>query len=274
MNANLQQIVAAALKEDMPEGDLTTDSLGIKNHLGRARLVAKEDLVFSGAPLFELCVTSLDPDTQLSWKFKEGDYVLKGQTLCLLKGNLVQLLKSERTALNFLGHLSGIATYTRCYTELIKDLPCQLLDTRKTTPLYRSLEKQAVRHGLGTNHRLNLSQAVLIKENHIRLAGGIEEAIQKIRRHFHGAIEVECSNLDEVKKAVDLRVESILLDNMTPLQLSEALQLIPKQIRTEASGNINLDNLRSYAETGVQFISVGKITHSAPCADMSLLFEW
>lgn len=269
----LLALVRRALQEDMPSGDLTTDNLQISEHHGRARLVAKEDLVLSGQEVFNLTFQELDPIIKISWQFKDGDLVLKNQTLCVISGKLQALLKAERVALNFLGHLSGIATLTQCFVSQLKSAKTKILDTRKTTPGLRQLEKQAVRHGGGHNHRLNLSAGVLIKENHIRSVGGIKNAVTQIRRATDEPIEVEVQNLDEVKEAIECKVQSVLLDNMSTEDMKKALQLTPATIRTEASGNMTLERISEVSAIGVDYISVGALTHSAPCADVSLLFE-
>lgn len=271
---DLSLLIQEALREDMPSGDLTTDSLGLESRLGRARLVAKEDLILSGQTAFENTVKTLDPELLIKWQFKEGELALKGQVICTLAGDMVNLLKAERTALNFLGRLSGIATYTRCFVNALEGTKTKILDTRKTTPGWRQLEKMAVRHGGGQNHRMNLSEAVLLKENHLTLGGGINSCVAKVRRQNHLPVEVEVKTLEEVKEAVACNVDRILLDNMNTEQLREALRLIPASIKTEASGNMTLERVGEVAALGVDFISVGAITHSAPSADMSLLFDW
>ncbi len=270
----ISELIKLALQEDMPEGDITTDSMGIESRIGRAQLVAKEDLVLSGRSLFEATFTQLDPEIQIKWQFRDGDLILKGQTAASLKGNLVSIIKAERTALNFLGHLSGIATYTRCFVKALGESTTKILDTRKTMPLYRELEKRAVKDGGGTNHRLNLSDAIMIKENHIRLAGGVEKAVSQIRETLPMAITLECASKEEVQTAVRLQVGRILLDNMSDELMAECLKLIPGSIETEASGNMNLDRVSGLSKMGLNFISVGALTHSAPCADFSLLFDW
>lgn len=270
----IAQLIAEAYEEDVPNGDLTTDNLQMKECLGDAHLVAKEDLVLSGRDIFEKCVRHLVKDAQLKWQFNDGDFILAKQNVCWIKGDLLKLLKAERVALNFLGHLSGIATLTRCFVQETRDTDCKILDTRKTTPLYRMLEKKAVKDGGGTNHRLNLSSAVLIKENHIRASGGLVRAVNSIRRGHQGPIEVECSTLEEVDAAVNAGVERILLDNMNNDVLQKARERIPSTIETEASGNMTLERIASVAKIGVDYISVGALTHSAPSADFSLLFEW
>jgi nicotinate-nucleotide pyrophosphorylase (carboxylating) len=270
----LIDLIQAALREDMPRGDLTTDSLALAPRFGQARLIAKEDLVLSGTLAFEQTMLSLDPGCKVQWHFKEGDAVLKKQIICHINGDLIQVLKAERVALNFIGHLSGIATLTRRFVDQIAHTTTKILDTRKTLPGYRDLEKKAVSHGGGHNHRYNLSDAILIKDNHILVAGGLSKAVERIREHTRERIEVECSNLDEVKEAVAMGVERILLDNMSNDMLKASLALIPKETETEASGNMSVDRVKSVAELGVSYISVGAITHSAPTADVSLLFDW
>jgi nicotinate-nucleotide pyrophosphorylase (carboxylating) len=268
------ELIHVALKEDMPNGDLTTDSMALAPRFGQARLMAKEDLVLSGAVAFEQTILALDPMAKIQWHFKEGDLVLSRQILCHITGDLIQVLKAERVALNFIGHLSGIATYTRCFVKQVEHTKTRILDTRKTLPAFRELEKKAVAHGGGMNHRFNLSDAILIKENHITVAGGITNAVKRIREHTKEVIEVECSTLDEIKEAVALNVDRILLDNMPNELMTEALKIIPQPIKTEASGNMTVDRVKSVAELGVDFISVGALTHSAPNADVSLLFDW
>ena len=271
---NIAELIDQALKEDLPRGDITTEALGIATQNGRAKLIAKEDLVLSGAEIFTRVAHALDPKLDVQWLFKNGDLILKQQTIATIRGDMLALLKAERVGLNFLGHLSGIATLTRCFVEKTEGTQTKILDTRKTTPLLRALEKQAVVHGRGSNHRMNLSDAILIKENHIQVAGSIRNAVEKIRKNLQMPIEVECQNLDDVKQAVELRVQRILLDNMDSQTMKQCLEVIPAQIETEASGNMTLDRIRDVAKLGVKYISVGALTHSAPCADISLLFEW
>ncbi len=268
------EIIKAALKEDMPTGDITTESLAVKPKIGEAILKAKADIVLSGSTVFEQTIQFLEPNAKLKWLFEEGDLIYKGQNICVIEGDLIQILKAERVALNFLGRLSGIATLTRQYVKAIEGTRTVILDTRKTTPLYREFEKKAVVHGGAQNHRFNLSDAVMVKDNHISLMGGITAAVERIRRHCDLAIEVEASNLDQVKECVSLNIHRILLDNMNNETLKQALKLIPTNIKTEASGNMTLDRVRSVAEIGVDYISVGALTHSAPTADVSLLFDW
>lgn len=270
----IQDLIKAAIREDMPQGDVTTESLALLPRQGRAKLIAKEDLVLSGTGPFEQAMLSLEPQARIQWHFEEGQMALKKQILCTIQGDLIQILKAERIALNFLGHLSGIASLTRCFVQKIAHTKTQILDTRKTLPGYRELEKRAVVHGGGHNHRFNLSEAILVKDNHIAIMGGIPAAVERIRQHSEKSIEVEARTIEEVKEAVKANVSRILLDNMNNELLKEALTLIPASIQTEASGNMKLDRVASVAELGVNFISVGALTHSAPSADVSLLFDW
>lgn len=270
----LLDLVKAAIHEDMPDGDITTESLALKPRMGTAKLRAKEDMVLSGTGPFEQTLNLLEPSAKVKWYFDEGQEILNGQIICMIEGDLVQVLKAERVALNFLGHLSGIATYTRKFVKKLEGTRTKILDTRKTTPGLRELEKKAVVHGGGHNHRMNLSTAVLIKDNHIATMGGITKAVERVRQHTKLPIEIEASNLKEVKEAVAAKASRILLDNMDNELLRKAVEVIPENIETEASGNMSLERVRSVAEMGVHFISVGAVTHSAPVADVSLTFEW
>ncbi|MBK7960935.1 MAG: carboxylating nicotinate-nucleotide diphosphorylase [Bdellovibrionales bacterium] len=275
---NLLELIQAALIEDLPRGDITTESLALRPQPGRALLKAKEDIVLSGALPFEQTMVAVEPNVKVKWHFDEGDQILKGQNICTLEGDLIPILKAERVALNFLGHLSGIATLASKFVAKVKsgNPNCQtkILDTRKTLPGLRVLQKKAVVHGGGFNHRLNLSDAVLLKDNHISVMGGIKPAVERVRAHTKLPVEVEARNLEEVRVAVALGVHRILLDNMSNDLLKEALTLIPATIESEASGNMTLDRVADVARLGVNYISVGALTHSAPVADVSLLFEW
>jgi nicotinate-nucleotide pyrophosphorylase (carboxylating) len=270
----IDELIEIAFREDLPSGDITTDSLDLGAIKGQARLLAKEDLVLSGLSIFELCIKHQNPAAEIKWLFKDGDMILKNQNIATVKGDLSCLLKSERVALNFLGHLSGVATLTRCYVQRVAHTKTKILDTRKTTPGLRDLEKQAVVHGGGVNHRRDLSAAVMIKDNHIKAAGSIQVAIAKIRAKGHKFIEVETRTLEEVEEAVAHGANQIMLDNMSNETMKRAMQIIPGDIKTEASGNMNLERVASVAELGVTFISVGALTHSAPNADVSLKMEW
>lgn len=270
----LHELIIAALKEDMPAGDLTTDSLGKSSQAGIAYLIAKQDLILSGREAFNMTFAVLDPALSVRWYFQDGAGVLEGQRICSIHGNLINVLKGERTALNFLGRLSGIATLTRCYVDRIKHTKTKILDTRKTIPCFRDLDKSAVTHGGGYNHRRDLSTAIMLKENHIELMGGITSAVAAVRIKTEKPVIVETRSLEDVREAVGLKVNRILLDNMGNEMMAAALKLIPADIETEASGNMSLERVQSVAELGVNYISVGAITHSARCADVSLLFDW
>lgn len=271
---NLRDLIKAAMFEDMPSGDITTESLALTPRQGKAKLIAKQDLILSGAAAFEQSMEFLEPNVKIKWHFEDGDKVLNRQIICSLHGDLIQILKAERVAINFLMRLSGIATLTRQFVEKIKDTNTVLLDTRKTTPGFRELEKKAVVHGGGQNHRLNLSTAILLKDNHISVMGGIRPAVERVREHSQLPIEVETKTIEEVQESVDLKVARILLDNMPDETLKQVMEIIPKNIQTEASGNMNLERISKVASLGVNFISVGALTHSAPSADVSLLFDW
>lgn len=271
---NLIEMIRIAVQEDMPNGDVTTESLALKPKMGYARLKAKSDLILSGISAFEQTIQMLEHSASIKWHFEEGDQILKSQNICTIEGDLIQILKAERVALNFLGRLSGIATLTQSFVKAVQGTKTKILDTRKTTPTFRELEKKAVLHGGGNNHRMNLSNAILIKDNHIAVMKGISNAIARIRKNTSLPIEVEVKNLDEVTEAVEQKVQRILLDNMDNKILSDALKLIPDHIETEASGNMTLDRVRSVALLGVNYISVGALTHSAPVADVSLVFDW
>lgn len=270
----LEELIQAAYQEDMPHGDVTTDSLKLGQRPGRAKLVAKQDLIFSGTEAFEKSILFLEPQAQLRWHFQDGAEVLKGQIVCTLQGDLLQILKAERTALNFAMHFSGIATLTRAFVKQASGSKTKILDTRKTLPGYREHEKRAVVHGGGSGYRMDLSSAIMLKDNHIAVMGGIAQAVAETRKNSDLPIEVEAGTLDDVKECVKADVQIILLDNMTTEQMEAALALIPPHIHTEASGNMSLDRIQEVAGIGVDFISVGALTHSAPAADLSLKFLW
>ncbi|MCB0393456.1 MAG: carboxylating nicotinate-nucleotide diphosphorylase [Bdellovibrionales bacterium] len=270
----IDELVSLALEEDMPQGDVTTDGLGIERKPGTAKLVAKEDLILSGSHFFESAVLQCDPTAKIKWQFQDSDLVLNRQIVAVINGDLLQLLKAERTGLNFLGRFSGIASLTKCFVEALGESKTKILDTRKTHPLYRDFEKKAVVDGGGKNHRRDLSDGILIKENHIRAVGDFKTTIARIKEKSDLPIEVETTNLDEVKKAIEMGVQRIMLDNMSDDLMKEALTLIPDSIETEASGNMSIERVRKIKNFGLNFVSVGSITHSAPCADFSLLFDW
>lgn len=271
---NIFEIIEHAFKEDLPHGDVTTDSLAVKNYPGSAKVVAKSDLILSGQDVFERSIKHLDPKAEIKWLFNDGQMVLEKQNICTIKGNLIEIVKAERVALNFLGKLSGIATLTRRYANEVRNTDTKILDTRKTTPLYRELEKKAVLDGGGKNHRKDLSDEVMIKENHVRIAQSLDKAIDQIKSQTKKFMTVEAHSMKDVETCVQKNVNRILLDNMDIETLKEALEKIPKHIETEASGNMTLDRVGKVAATGVNYISVGALTHSAPVADISMIFDW
>ncbi len=275
----LNTLIDLALDEDIGMGDITSELLITANLRAKATLVAKADGVLVGIDLAKLVFVKVDPDLKFKVFLKDGAKLKKGDIIASLTGNARSILKAERTALNFLQRLSGIATQTAQYIALVSDLKVHILDTRKTTPGMRLLEKYAVSMGGGRNHRFNLSDGILIKDNHLmtlRAQGKtLKEIVTKAKLNAPKGIkvEVEVTNLKEVDEAVTAEADIIMLDNMTPAQMRRAVKKVPARIKTEASGGITLDNVRAVAETGVNFISIGALTHSSKALDISLEFE-
>ncbi|MES0371061.1 MAG: carboxylating nicotinate-nucleotide diphosphorylase [Mariprofundaceae bacterium] len=268
---NTNELIKMALQEDRVDHDLTCMATISEEQHGTATITAKASGILSGILLANDVFREVDPSIVQSWKSDNSDRVEPGQMICELTGPLHSLLAAERTALNFIQHLSGIATATRSFVDAVAGTDCDIADTRKTTPGMRHLEKEAVIHGGGVNHRMDLSSGMLIKENHIEACGSITEAVGKCYAQSEEIwVEVECETFEQVEEAVLACPDIILLDNMTPDQVSRARELIPKSILLEASGNITLDNARAYAETGVNRIAIGAITHSAPSLDLSM----
>ncbi|MCB0390254.1 MAG: carboxylating nicotinate-nucleotide diphosphorylase [Bdellovibrionales bacterium] len=270
----IEELIKTAFLEDIPNNDITTDNLNVTELQGRAQLVAKSDMTLSGSDLFEKSMKFWSDLTEVKWHFKDGDKILSGQKMATIIGDLTRIIQAERVALNFLGHLSGIATLTNKFVSQVEHTDCKILDTRKTLPGYRLLEKRAVCHGGGHNHRMNLSDSVLIKENHIALANGLENVLKIFKEKNITPLHVEVKNLDEAKTAFNFEVNRLLLDNMTNEEMLKIVKIRPSGIELEASGNMNLQRVKSVAEIGINYISVGMITHSAPCADLSLIFDW
>jgi nicotinate-nucleotide pyrophosphorylase (carboxylating) len=266
------KIIEMALKEDIGDGDMTTSSIVSTPLKATAHLLAKEELILAGIDMFHRVYKKLDAELEFTKHFEDGDNVSQGGIIGEVCGDIAVILKGERIALNFLQRLSGIATLTHRFVTKVKSYPVTILDTRKTTPGWRALEKYAVKMGGGENHRFGLFDAVLIKDNHIRAAGGIGEAVRRVKDNVpHGfKIEVETSNLQEVKEALDSEVDTIMLDNMNTEMMKEAVTMIHKRVLVEASGNTGLDNIEEIAGTGVDCISVGALTHSAKAVDISL----
>jgi len=270
----IERNVAAALAEDVGGGDLSAP-LTPGGKSVRAAVTCRTEAVICGQPWFEATIRSLDPAAKVAWTVAEGAPVPAGTQVCSVSGNARALLTAERVALNFLQTLSGVATVTRRYVEAIAGTRARIVDTRKTLPGLRLAQKYAVRVGGGSNHRLGLYDAMLIKENHIAAAGGIQKAIKQARKLADtGAwIQVEVENLDQLREALDAGVIMILLDNMSPHRMREAVKLAGDRAELEASGGITLENVRAIAETGVHRISVGALTKDVKAADFSMRFE-
>ncbi len=272
MNLVADDIIRFALREDMNAGDLSTESVCPERREAEVQLIAKAEGVIAGLDVFERTFVLLDPTTTFEAHVADGDAIEPGQLLGIVRGDARVLLSGERVALNFLQRMSGIATYTRRMAAALEGTKTRLVDTRKTTPCLRIFEKAAVEAGGGGNHRYNLSQAVMLKDNHIDAAGGIAAAVAGARVHapFVCTVEVECEDLDMVRDALDAGADIIMLDNMTRGQMAEAIELIDGRAKVEASGNVDAGNIRALADLGVDFISSGALTHSAPILDLSL----
>jgi nicotinate-nucleotide pyrophosphorylase (carboxylating) len=266
----LERIVHAALAEDIGAGDVTTDATVAAAAIGTAEILVKEPGVVCGLRVAATTFRALDPDLRFEALASDGDIVEPPAVVARVIGSKRAILTGERVALNFVGRLSGIATLTRSYVDAIDGTGVAVLDTRKTTPGLRELEKHAVVTGGGRNHRFGLDDAILIKDNHLRAAGSLPAAVELVRAASDLAIEVECETLEQVAEALGLGVDAILLDNMTLAELREAVALAAGRVRLEASGGVDLDTIRAIAETGVDEISVGALTHSARSLDVSL----
>lgn len=284
MNQITMQLVAdkyikMALEEDINSEDVTTNAVMPEAKQGKVNLICKEDGIIAGLGIFERVFKILDEKTDVSFMkkengeaFKDGDQVKKGDLLAVVSGDIRVLLSGERTALNYLQRLSGIATYTHQVSSLLEGSKTKLLDTRKTTPCMRIFEKYAVKIGGGHNHRYNLSDGVLLKDNHIDAAGGVKEAVAAAKEYapFVRKIEVETENLEMVKEAVEAGADIIMLDNMTYEEMAEAIKVIDGRAETECSGNIIKENIATITRLGVDYVSSGALTHSAPILDISL----
>ena len=269
------RLIEEALREDIGPGDITTEAIVPEEASGAADIIAKQDLVLAGILIVREVFRQLDPWVQYAPLAHDGDRVPRGAPIAHVAGRMRALLSGERVALNLLQHLSGIATHTARFVEKLKGLKTAMLDTRKTLPGLRALEKYAVRVGGGKNHRYALYDGVLIKENHIAAAGGIIKAVATVRKSAHPLlkIEVETRSLDEVREALAANPHIIMLDNMPLDMMRQAVGIIAGRTLVEASGNVNLETVRAIGETGVDFISSGSLTHSAPAADISMLVQ-
>ena len=269
---NIDDLILMALKEDISSEDITTNSVMREKKLGTVQLICKQDGVIAGLEIFKRVFELLDRETVTKLYFKDGDKVKKGDLLGEVEGDIRVLLSGERTALNYLQRMSGIATYTNNMVKLLEGSSVKLLDTRKTTPNMRIFEKYAVKVGGGNNHRYNLSDGILLKDNHIDAAGGVANAIKMAKEYapFVRKIEVEVENLDMLKEALEAGADIIMLDNMTPEMMKEAVKLTRGKAVTECSGNITKENIQTIIDTVVDYVSSGALTHSAPILDVSL----
>lgn len=272
MLLNADPLIRQALAEDLTSEDISTNAVMREAKQGTVELICKEDGIIAGLGVFYRVFELLDPATEINLFCQDGDTVKNGQKLAVIRGDVRVLLSGERTALNYLQRMSGIATYTNRIVSLLAGSRTKLLDTRKTTPNNRIFEKYAVKAGGGTNHRYNLSDGVLLKDNHIAAAGSVRDAIRMAREYcpFVRKIEVEVENLDMVQEAVDAGADIIMLDNMSTEDMREAIRLIDGRAETECSGNVTKENITKLTDLGVDYISSGALTHSAPILDLSL----
>lgn len=272
MKMQADQLIRMALQEDITSEDVSTNAVMPTEVKGTVDLIAKEDGIIAGLDVYARVFQILDEKTEIDFKCKDGDEVKKGERMATVTGDIRVLLSGERVALNYLQRMSGIATYTRQVAKLLEGSKVTLLDTRKTTPNCRVFEKYAVRVGGGCNHRYNLSDGVLLKDNHIGAAGSITKAITMAKEYapFVRKIEIEVETLEQVKEAVEAGADIIMLDNMTPEVMKQAVELIDGRAQTECSGNITKENIARICEIGVDFVSSGALTHSAPILDISM----
>ena len=272
MKMQADKLIRMALQEDITSEDVSTNAVMRSAVKGTVDLIAKEDGIIAGLDVYARVFQILDEKTEISFNFKDGEAVKKGDLLGTVTGDIRVLLSGERVALNYLQRMSGIATYTKQVSKLLEGSKVTLLDTRKTTPNMRIFEKYAVRVGGGQNHRYNLSDGVLLKDNHIGAAGSVANAVKMAQEYapFVRKIEVEVETLDQVKEAVEAGADIIMLDNMTPEMMKEAVQLIGGRAKTECSGNVTKENIAKIRDVGVDYVSSGALTHSAPILDISL----
>ena len=272
MKLNADDRILNALKEDITSEDISTNSVMRQYQLGEVELICKEDGVIAGLEVFRRVFELLDADTKVEFSVKDGDKVKNGQKLGVVQGDIRVLLSGERTALNFLQRMSGIATYTRTIADMLEGTNTKLLDTRKTTPGMRVFEKYAVKVGGGYNHRFNLSDGILLKDNHIGAAGGVKEAVAMAKEYapFVRKIEIEVENLDMLKEALEAGADIIMLDNMSVEDMKKAVELCKGKAETECSGNVTKENVAKLTCIGVNYISSGALTHSSPILDLSL----
>ena len=272
MALNADELILSALREDITSEDITTNSVMREYQLGEVELICKQDGVIAGLDVFKRTFELLDSKTEVTFTKKDGDTVKNGDKIGVVRGDIRVLLSGERTALNYLQRMSGIATYTRSIADLLKGSKTKLLDTRKTTPNMRVFEKYAVKVGGGYNHRYNLSDGILLKDNHIGAAGGVKEAVQMAKEYapFVRKIEIEVENIDMLKEALDAGADIIMLDNMSVEDMKEAVKLVSGKAETECSGNVTKENVERLVDIGVDYISSGALTHLSPILDLSL----
>ena len=272
MLTNADPLIRMALAEDITSEDISTNAVMREAKQGEVDLICKEDGIIAGLSVFKRVFTLLDADTEITFFCQDGDEVKQGQKMGVVRGDIRGRLSGERTALNYLQRMSGIATYTNSITKLLAGSKTKLLDTRKTTPNNRIFEKYAVKAGGGYNHRYNLSDGVLLKDNHIGAAGSVAKAIEMAKEYcpFVRKIEIEVENLDMVKEAADAGADIIMLDNMSHDDMKEAIRIIDGRAETECSGNVTRENIAKLIDLGVDYISSGALTHSAPIMDISL----
>ena len=269
---NADELILMALREDISSEDVTTNAVMHTACAGSADLICKQDGVIAGMWVFQRVFELLDDQVKFETFVEDGDEVKSGQRMAVVRGDIRAILSGERTALNYLQRMSGIATYTKSVAKLLKGSATKLLDTRKTPPNMRLFEKYAVKVGGGFNHRYNLSDGVLIKDNHIGAAGGVKQAVRMAREYapFVRKIEVEVENLDMLKEALDAGADIIMLDNMTPETMKKAVEMVNGRAKTECSGNVTKENIQKILDIGVDYVSSGALTHSAPILDISL----
>lgn len=272
MKLNADELIMSALREDITSEDITTNSVMPAYQKGEVELICKQDGIIAGLDVFKRVFELLDDTVEFKMSYKDGDAVKNGELIGVVTGDIRALLSGERTALNYLQRMSGIATYTRSIADLLKGSKTKLLDTRKTTPNMRVFEKYAVKVGGGCNHRYNLSDGILLKDNHIGAAGGVKEAVAMAKEYapFVRKIEVEVENLDMLREALDAGADIVMLDNMSVEDMKEAVKMTGGKAETECSGNVTRENVARLVDIGVDYISSGALTHSAPIMDLSL----
>ena len=272
MKNNADHLILMALHEDISSEDVSTNSVVRKKTYGAAQLLCKEDGIIAGLDVFKRVFELLDDDIRMETSVSDGDMIKNGQLIATIIGDVKAILSGERTALNFLQRMSGIATYTKNMSDILKNSKTKLLDTRKTTPNMRIFEKYAVRTGGGYNHRYNLSDGVMLKDNHINAAGGVANAIKMAKEYapFIRKIEVEVENLKMLQEALEAGADIIMLDNMSEEDMKTAVEMVKGKAETECSGNVTAENLKKLVDIGVDYISSGALTHSAPILDLSL----